>query len=71
MQRISLHLFQNDLTLICVSSRVVDGIEDNSHAFQFNVEQSETKTNVTGKVPLSVAMDDCELHWIGDSKHLD
>lgn len=47
----------------------MDGIEDNGHTFQFNVEQSETKTNVTGKVPLSTAMD--ELHWIGDSKHLD
>ena len=30
--------------------RVVDGIEDNSLAFQFNVEQSEAKINLTGKV---------------------
>ncbi|KAI3359550.1 hypothetical protein L3Q82_013947 [Scortum barcoo] len=29
-----------------LSPRVVDGIEDNGHTFHFNVEQSETKTNV-------------------------
>jgi len=34
---------------MCVSARVVDGIEDDGHTFQFNVEQSETKSNVTGK----------------------
>uniref|UniRef100_A0A8D0CYW5 Voltage-gated delayed rectifier potassium channel KCNH4 n=1 Tax=Sander lucioperca TaxID=283035 RepID=A0A8D0CYW5_SANLU len=28
-----------------LSPRVVDGIEDNGHAFQFNVEPSETKTD--------------------------
>uniref|UniRef100_UPI003AAF9361 potassium voltage-gated channel subfamily H member 4a n=1 Tax=Centroberyx gerrardi TaxID=166262 RepID=UPI003AAF9361 len=36
-----------------LSPRVVDGIEDNGHAFQFNVEQSEAKTN--GKDPFQVS----------------
>uniref|UniRef100_UPI0037E951AD potassium voltage-gated channel subfamily H member 4a n=1 Tax=Semicossyphus pulcher TaxID=241346 RepID=UPI0037E951AD len=36
-----------------LSPRVVDGIEDNSHTFQFNVEQSETKTNVTDRFQVS------------------
>ncbi|XP_069565197.1 potassium voltage-gated channel subfamily H member 4a [Brachyistius frenatus] len=33
-----------------LSPRVVDGIEDNSHTFQFNVEQRETKTNATDRL---------------------
>ncbi|XP_070778667.1 potassium voltage-gated channel subfamily H member 4a [Enoplosus armatus] len=36
-----------------LSPRVVDGIEDNGHAFQFNVEQSETKTNLTDRFQVS------------------
>ncbi|XP_035510745.1 potassium voltage-gated channel subfamily H member 4a [Morone saxatilis] len=36
-----------------LSPRVVDGIEDNGHAFQFNVEQSETKTNVADRFKVS------------------
>ncbi|XP_068434337.1 potassium voltage-gated channel subfamily H member 4a [Clinocottus analis] len=36
-----------------LSPRVVDGIEDNGHTFQFNVEQSETKTNVTDRFQVS------------------
>ncbi|KAG7504331.1 potassium voltage-gated channel subfamily H member 4 [Solea senegalensis] len=36
-----------------LSPRVVDGIEDNGHTFQFNVEQSETKTNVTERLQVS------------------
>ncbi|XP_056262325.1 potassium voltage-gated channel subfamily H member 4a [Pseudoliparis swirei] len=32
-----------------LSPRVVDGIEDDGHTFQFNVEQSETKSNVTDR----------------------
>ncbi|KAM4598219.1 potassium voltage-gated channel subfamily H member 4a [Polymixia lowei] len=36
-----------------LSPRVVDGIEDNGHAFHFNVEQSEAKTN--GKDPFQVS----------------
>ncbi|XP_070704334.1 potassium voltage-gated channel subfamily H member 4a [Pempheris klunzingeri] len=36
-----------------LSPRVVDGIEDNSHAFQFNVEQTETQTNVTDQFQMS------------------
>ncbi|XP_044038231.1 potassium voltage-gated channel subfamily H member 4a isoform X2 [Siniperca chuatsi] len=36
-----------------LSPRVVDGIEDNGHAFQFNVEQSETKTNLTDRFQMS------------------
>uniref|UniRef100_A0A665SWZ7 Voltage-gated delayed rectifier potassium channel KCNH4 n=1 Tax=Echeneis naucrates TaxID=173247 RepID=A0A665SWZ7_ECHNA len=37
-----------------LSPRVVDGIEDNSHAFQFNIEQSEAETSVTDHLQLSV-----------------
>nr|XP_046272540.1 potassium voltage-gated channel subfamily H member 4a [Scatophagus argus] len=36
-----------------LSPRVVDGIEDNGHAFQFNVEQSEAGTNVTDRFHMS------------------
>lgn len=36
--------------MIYFSDRVVDGIEDNGDAFQFNVEQREAMTNVAGKV---------------------
>ncbi|XP_060945833.1 potassium voltage-gated channel subfamily H member 4a [Limanda limanda] len=36
-----------------LSPRVVDGIEDNSLAFQFNVEQSEAKTNLTERLQVS------------------
>ncbi|KAF7668745.1 hypothetical protein LDENG_00290890 [Lucifuga dentata] len=36
-----------------LSPRVVDGIEDNEHAFHFNVEQSETKTNLTDRFQVS------------------
>ncbi|KAM7387365.1 hypothetical protein PAMA_009810 [Pampus argenteus] len=36
-----------------LSPRVVDGIEDNGHAFQFNVEQSDAKTNVTDQLQVS------------------
>uniref|UniRef100_A0A667Y3G4 Voltage-gated delayed rectifier potassium channel KCNH4 n=1 Tax=Myripristis murdjan TaxID=586833 RepID=A0A667Y3G4_9TELE len=36
-----------------LSPRVVDGIEDNGHAFQFNVEPSEAKTD--GKDPFQVS----------------
>ncbi|TNN52777.1 Potassium voltage-gated channel subfamily H member 4 [Liparis tanakae] len=32
-----------------LSPRVVDGIEDDGQTFQFNVEQSETKSNVTDR----------------------
>ncbi|XP_045890160.1 potassium voltage-gated channel subfamily H member 4a [Micropterus dolomieu] len=32
-----------------LSPRIVDGIEDNGHSFQFNVEQSETKTLLTDR----------------------
>lgn len=39
-----------NITPICLTVRVVDGIEDNDHTFQFNMEQSEAKTNVAGKV---------------------
>lgn len=35
----------------------MDGIEDNGHTFQFNVEQREAKTNVTGKVSASSIID--------------
>ncbi|MEQ2267103.1 Potassium voltage-gated channel subfamily H member 4, partial [Xenotaenia resolanae] len=30
-----------------LSPRIVDGIEDNSHTFQFNIEQDKTRTNVS------------------------
>ncbi|XP_076738914.1 potassium voltage-gated channel subfamily H member 4a [Maylandia zebra] len=33
-----------------LSPRVVDGIEDNDHTFQFNMEQSEAKTNVADRL---------------------
>ncbi|KAK5884631.1 hypothetical protein CesoFtcFv8_018432 [Champsocephalus esox] len=36
-----------------LSPRVVDGIEDNGHTFQFNVEQRETKTNITDQFQVS------------------
>ncbi|KAF1379765.1 hypothetical protein PFLUV_G00179430 [Perca fluviatilis] len=36
-----------------LSPRVVDGIEDNGQAFQFNVEPRETKTNVTDRFQVS------------------
>uniref|UniRef100_A0A3B4UXB2 Voltage-gated delayed rectifier potassium channel KCNH4 n=1 Tax=Seriola dumerili TaxID=41447 RepID=A0A3B4UXB2_SERDU len=36
-----------------LSPRVVDGIEDNGHTFQFNVEQSEAETNVTEQLQVS------------------
>ncbi|XP_075941609.1 potassium voltage-gated channel subfamily H member 4a [Anarhichas minor] len=36
-----------------LSPRVVDGIEDNGRTFQFNVEQSETKSNVTDRFQVS------------------
>ncbi|XP_039975754.1 potassium voltage-gated channel subfamily H member 4a [Xiphias gladius] len=36
-----------------LSPRVVDGIEDNGHTFQFNVDQSEAKTNVTDQLQVS------------------
>ncbi|XP_074512253.1 potassium voltage-gated channel subfamily H member 4a [Sebastes fasciatus] len=36
-----------------LSPRVVDGIEDNGQTFQFNVEQSETKTHVTDRFQMS------------------
>uniref|UniRef100_A0A3B4ZLA3 Voltage-gated delayed rectifier potassium channel KCNH4 n=1 Tax=Stegastes partitus TaxID=144197 RepID=A0A3B4ZLA3_9TELE len=36
-----------------LSPRVVDGIEDNSDTFQFNVEQSETKTNATDRLQVN------------------
>nr|XP_015831382.2 potassium voltage-gated channel subfamily H member 4a [Nothobranchius furzeri] len=32
-----------------LSPRVVDGIEDNSHTFQYNVEQGEIKTDIQGQ----------------------
>ncbi|XP_022064734.1 potassium voltage-gated channel subfamily H member 4a [Acanthochromis polyacanthus] len=38
---------------LTLSPRVVDGIEDNSDTFQFNVEQSETKTNVTDRLQVN------------------
>ncbi|XP_062294498.1 potassium voltage-gated channel subfamily H member 4a [Scomber scombrus] len=38
---------------LSLSPRVVDGIEDNGHTFQFNVEQSEAKTNVTDRLQVS------------------
>ncbi|KAM3598541.1 uncharacterized protein V6R79_019215 [Siganus canaliculatus] len=39
-----------------LSPRVVDGIEDNGHAFQFNVEQCETKANVTDRSQTSATL---------------
>lgn len=36
--------------LIYIPARVVDGIEDNSQTFQFNVEQSHVRTNAAGNV---------------------
>ncbi|XP_074552127.1 potassium voltage-gated channel subfamily H member 4a [Halichoeres trimaculatus] len=36
-----------------LSPRVVDGIEDNSHSFQFNVEHCEAKTNVADRFQVS------------------
>ncbi|XP_023279760.1 potassium voltage-gated channel subfamily H member 8-like, partial [Seriola lalandi dorsalis] len=36
-----------------LSPRVVDGIEDNGHTFQFNVEQSEAETTVTEQLQVS------------------
>ncbi|KAM8845947.1 potassium voltage-gated channel subfamily H member 4a isoform 2-T2 [Spinachia spinachia] len=36
-----------------LSPRVVDGIEDNGHSFQFNVENSETKASVTDRFHVS------------------
>ncbi|XP_034750649.1 potassium voltage-gated channel subfamily H member 4a [Etheostoma cragini] len=36
-----------------LSPRVVDGIEDNDHTFQFNIEPSDTKTNVTDQFHVS------------------
>ncbi|KAM6965991.1 potassium voltage-gated channel subfamily H member 4a isoform 2-T2 [Tautogolabrus adspersus] len=36
-----------------LSPRVVDGIEDNGHTFQFNLENSNTKTNVTDQFQMS------------------
>ncbi|XP_041673458.1 potassium voltage-gated channel subfamily H member 4a [Cheilinus undulatus] len=36
-----------------LSPRVVDGIEDNGHTFQFNVEQQDTKTNATDRFQMS------------------
>ncbi|XP_059203535.1 potassium voltage-gated channel subfamily H member 4a [Centropristis striata] len=41
------------VTPLNLSPRVVDGIEDNGHTFQFNVEQRETKTNVTDQFQVS------------------
>nr|XP_033499887.1 potassium voltage-gated channel subfamily H member 4a [Epinephelus lanceolatus] len=38
---------------LSLSPRVVDGIEDNGRSFQFNVEQRETKTNVTERFQVS------------------
>uniref|UniRef100_A0A8C5FYH1 Voltage-gated delayed rectifier potassium channel KCNH4 n=1 Tax=Gouania willdenowi TaxID=441366 RepID=A0A8C5FYH1_GOUWI len=36
-----------------LSPRVVDGIEDNGHTFQFNVEKNETKKDVTDPLQMS------------------
>ncbi|XP_076000072.1 potassium voltage-gated channel subfamily H member 4a [Genypterus blacodes] len=36
-----------------LSPRVVDGIEDNDHAFHFNVEHSEAKTNISDQFQMS------------------
>ncbi|CAN9505479.1 unnamed protein product [Ophioblennius macclurei] len=36
-----------------LSPRVVDGIEDNSPTFHFNVEHSETKTNITDRLQVN------------------
>lgn len=43
----------------------MDGIEDDGHAFQFNVEQRETKTNVTGTLSGGCTMDNkrAVLDW--------
>uniref|UniRef100_A0A3Q3ISH0 Voltage-gated delayed rectifier potassium channel KCNH4 n=1 Tax=Monopterus albus TaxID=43700 RepID=A0A3Q3ISH0_MONAL len=38
---------------VSLSPRVVDGIEDNGDAFQFNVEQSEAMTNVADQLQAS------------------
>ncbi|KAM4531902.1 potassium voltage-gated channel subfamily H member 4a [Odontesthes bonariensis] len=38
---------------LSLSPRVVDGIEDNGHTFQFNVEQCETKTNAPDQLQVS------------------
>ncbi|KAK5855944.1 hypothetical protein PBY51_007573 [Eleginops maclovinus] len=43
----------NCLSPPSLSPRVVDGIEDNGHAFQFNVEHRETKTNVPDQFQVS------------------
>lgn len=49
----------------------MDGIEDNGHAFQFNVEQSETQTNVIGKSVQAAQWVTSELYWIRGSKNPD
>ncbi|CAJ1076187.1 potassium voltage-gated channel subfamily H member 4a [Xyrichtys novacula] len=36
-----------------LSPRVVDGIEDNGHSFQFNMEQCERKTTITDRFQVS------------------
>lgn len=43
----------------CLSCRVVDGIEDNEHAFHFNVEHSEPSPNteVKGEVDSPLILD--------------
>ncbi|KAM4717022.1 potassium voltage-gated channel subfamily H member 4a [Anableps anableps] len=46
------------LSLPCVSPlnlspRVVDGIEDNTHTFQFNIEQDKTKTNMSDELQMN------------------
>ncbi|MED6235038.1 hypothetical protein ATANTOWER_013520 [Ataeniobius toweri] len=37
-----------------LSPRIVDGIEDNSHTFQFNIEQDKTRTNVSDELQVNV-----------------
>nr|XP_040046807.1 potassium voltage-gated channel subfamily H member 8-like [Gasterosteus aculeatus aculeatus] len=44
---------QSCVSPLDLSPRVVDGIEDNGHSFQFNVENSETKANVTDRFHVS------------------
>uniref|UniRef100_A0A673BKS1 Voltage-gated delayed rectifier potassium channel KCNH4 n=1 Tax=Sphaeramia orbicularis TaxID=375764 RepID=A0A673BKS1_9TELE len=39
-----------------LSPRVVDGIEDNGHRFQFNVEQSEAKTNAADQIQVNTGL---------------
>ncbi|XP_072298397.1 potassium voltage-gated channel subfamily H member 4a [Eucyclogobius newberryi] len=39
-----------------LSPRVVDGIEDNGHAFQFNTELRETRSNSTGPLEVNTGL---------------